>query len=126
MLVGTRIAGVDLNVDARVAVMEIVQARREELASEEGRHDDMQLPPCIRARSAEHRGLQCRKRGLEVVEQLATRRGERDRSGTSLEERHAQLLFELLDLMADGGRCEGKPLRRGLEARVLPREVERP
>jgi hypothetical protein len=67
MLVGTRIARIDLDVDARMAVMKIVQARREELTCEEGRHDYMQLPPRIRARSAEHRGLQCRKCGLEVV-----------------------------------------------------------
>ena len=127
VLYRSRLVGIDLDLDARVPFVEIVQSRREEFAGEKRRHHHVQLAPRGRcARGTRDRCIERIERGLEVFEQLAARRRQFHRARTALEQRHAEVHLQLFHLMADSRRRQGEPVGGVLETRVACREAKGP
>ena len=127
VLYRSRLVGVDLDLDARVPFVEIVQSRRKEFACEKRWHHHVQLTPRGRcARGPRDRGVERIERRLQVFEQLAASRRQFHRARAALEQRHAQVHLQFLHLMADGRRRQGEPVGRILETRVACREAKGP
>lgn len=121
---GPRLARLHLDVDVRMRHAERCEPRHEQFAREEWRHQHAQPPSASPSGDLREAAVERLEQWLHVFEQCVAGGGEIQRSRLALEQRDAERLFELLDLVAHGGRREEQLVRRHLEA-AMARSVRR-
>ncbi|MNT34305.1 hypothetical protein D3C72_1702790 [compost metagenome] len=118
------IAGDDLQIDVGVARVKVVQARNQPGRCEESGGADGKHAACRRRRDA-GRGVQyLAKRIADGRQVVPAGIGQQDAAVHAHEERHAQVLLQRLDQLADRARRDAQLLRRRLHGLMAGGGIE--
>ena len=120
------VAGVDLDVDMRKLPGEIGEARNEEFAGKKWLHGNSQFFTLFCTAVACGGGVEFADQRMNVVEQGLACFGQPERPPLSLEQPRTEFFFEVLDLVADGGRGNKKVFCGRAKIRVFGGRTECP